>query len=79
MPDLSLVAFRYIYWGHFNGTVVFMIVGMGHLLYDMDILKGLMLGHMLEINGLYSAYVPPCSTRFGFILSMEKVNSFFFQ
>ena len=33
-----------------------MIVGMGHLLYDINISKGLMLGHMLEINGLYGAY-----------------------
>ena len=60
MPDLSLVAFRYIYWRHSNGTVVSMIVGVGHLLYDIDISKGLVLGHMLEINGLYSAYGPLC-------------------
>ena len=60
MPDLSLVAFRYIYWRNFNGTVVSIIVGMGHLLYDIDIPKGLMLGHMLEINGLYGAYGPLC-------------------
>ena len=33
-----------------------MIVGMGHLLYDINISKGLMMGHMLEINGLYGAY-----------------------
>ena len=60
MPDLSLVAFCYIYWRHFNGTVVSMIVGMGHLLYNIDISKGLVLGHVLEINGLYSAYGPLC-------------------
>ena len=56
MPGLSLVAFPYIYWRHSNGTVVSMFVGMGHLLYDINISKGLMLGHVLEINGLYSAY-----------------------
>ena len=60
MPDLSLVAFHYIYWCHFNGMVVSIIVGMGHLLYDINISKGLMLGHMLEINGLYGAYGPLC-------------------
>ena len=33
-----------------------MILGMGHLLYDINISKGLMLSHVLEINGLYGAY-----------------------
>ena len=38
MPDLSLVAFRYTYWCHSNGSVVSMIVGMGHW-YDNQHIK----------------------------------------
>ena len=60
MPDLSLVAVCYICWHHSNGKVVSIIVGMGQLLYDINISKRLMLDHMLEINGLYGAYGPLC-------------------